>query len=168
MANFINNGGEDILCNDVIIGASSAASQNPIAGGTLVSPPGGATSLVKYTLRGINFNSASTDNALTLNLPTGAKNYVVNKIYITNASHTLVTATIGVFSAAAAGGTTIAADQAITVTNGTANTALNTQALTLSPAATIAFNFSQLFIRVGSAEGAAATADVTVCLQLLG
>lgn len=168
MATFVSYGGEDILCNDVIIGVNAGAAQNPVGGTPGTSPPGGATSSVKYTLRGINFNSATTDNTLNLNLPTGAKNYTVDFIYITNASHTLVTATVGAFSAAGGTGTTFAADQAITVTNGTANTALNTQALTLSPAATIAFNFNQMFIRIGTPEGVAATADVTVGLRLLG
>lgn len=168
MATFASLGGEDILCNDVIVGASPAAAQNPVAGTAGVSPPGGAIASVKYTLRGVNFNSSATDNILTLNVPTGAKNYIFDGIWITNASHTLVTATLGVFSGAGATGTTIAADQAITVTNGTANTALNTQALTMSPAATIAFNYSTLYVRVGTAEGAAATADVTIVLDLLG
>lgn len=167
MASFLNNGGEDILCMDVIVGATTAGAQNPSAGGNLQSPPGGAMGLVKYTLRGINFNSATTDNAISLLFPTGAKNYVVDKIYITNASGTLTTATVGVFSAASAGGTTLAADQAITVTSGTANTALNTQALTLSPAATICFNFKQMFIRIGTPQGVAATADVTIELRLI-
>lgn len=168
MATFVTYGGEDILCNDVLIGVSQPAGQNPTGGGVGISPPGGAVASVKYTLRGVDFNKTSTDTPLILNLPTGAKNYVVEFIYLTNASHTLVTATVGVFSAAGGTGTTFAADQAITVTNGTANTALNTQALTLTPAATIAFNFNTLYVRVGTPEGAAATADVTVGLHLLG
>lgn len=168
MANYIDNGGQDIVCNDVVVGVSASAGQNPTGGGAGVSPPGGAQASVKYTLRGLNFNSATTDNPLTLNFPTGAKNYVVDFVYITNASHTLVTATVGVFSGAGGTGTTIAADQAITVTNGTANTALNTQALTLSPAATIAFNYNTLYVRIGTPESAAATADVTIGLRLLG
>lgn len=162
----VNYGGEDILCNDVVVGVSSGSGATGISGIGL--PVGGGLSSAKYTYRGVNFNTATTDYTLNMPLPTGAKNYTVDFIYITNASHTLVTATVGVFSAAGGTGTTIAADQAITVTNGTANTALNTQALTLSPAATIAFNFANLFIRIGTPEGAAATADVTVGLRLLG
>jgi hypothetical protein len=156
-----NVGGQDVICNDIVVGVTQSMGADPAA-------KGGGQNGAKYTARGVNFNAGTTDTALLLPLPTGAKNYVVSAIYITNASHTLVTATLGVFSGAGGTGTTIAADQAITVTNGTANTALNTQALTLSPAATICFNYGTLYIRVGTAEGAAATADVTICLTYLG
>jgi hypothetical protein len=156
-----NFGGSDIFCNDVVVGVTEALASTG-------QPTGGGQNGAKYSVRSVNFNAAATDNILLLPLPTGAKNYTVSGVYITNASHTLTTATLGVFSAAGGTGTTIAADQAITVTNGTANTALNTQALTLSPAATIAFNYGSLYVRVGTAEGAAATADVTVILNYLG
>lgn len=167
MAILVDLGGQDILCNDVVVGVNSAQGQSGVAISS-TGPVGGALASVKYTLRGVNFNTTNTDNTILLNIPTGAKNYIFDGIWITNANHTLVTATVGVFSGAGGTGTTIAADQAITVTNGTANTALNTQALTLSPAATIAFNYTTLYIRIGTAEGAAATADVTIVLDLLG
>lgn len=161
----INYGGEDILCNDAVIGVASGPGQTGLSPGQ---PIGGGMNSAKYSLRAVDFNSAATDHPITISLPTGAKNYTIESISITNANHTLVTATLGVFSAAGGTGTTMAADQAITVTNGTANTALNFQSLTLSPAATIAFNFTQLFVRIGTAEGAAATADVTICLNFFG
>lgn len=163
----IDFGGQDLLCNDVVVGVN-AAMGGSTGGSSVGNPIGGGQASVKYTYRGVNFNAATTDSIINMPLPTGAKNYVIDSIYITNASHTLVTATLGVFSAAGGTGTTLAADQAITVTNGTANTALNTQALTLSPAATIAFSYTTLYIRVGTPEGVAATADVTIVLDLLG
>lgn len=157
MGQSVDLGGNDLYVNAVYSG-------NSTAGQLTVSAQG---AFQRFVLPAVNFNAGTTDTALNITLPTGLKNYVVHSVRIVNANHTLVTATVGVFSAAGGTGTTIAADQAITVTSGTANTALNTQALTLSPASTTAFNFPVLQIRVGTAEGAAATADVVVIIQLI-
>lgn len=158
MGQSVDLAGEDLYVNAVYTG--NATPGNLVQAAT-------TAAFQRFVATGVDFNTASTDTVLAFSLPSGLKNYVVQSIRISNASHTLVTATVGVFSAAGGTGTTIAASQAITVTSGTANTALNTQALTLSPASTIAFNFTSLFIRVGTAEGAAATADVTVVLQYI-
>jgi hypothetical protein len=115
----------------------------------------------------VNFNSATTDNSITIKLPFGVVNYAIDSIWISKASHTLVTATIGVFTAASAGGQTIAADQAITVTSGTADTNHNTQSLTLTNGTTECYNDLALFVRIGTPEGAAATADVTIFIKPL-
>lgn len=123
--------------------------------------------LLKYKLAGVNFNSANTDNALTITLPSGVARYTIYAIEISNASHTLVTATIGLFSATGGGGTTIAANQAVTVSATADNTVNNGQVLTAAVGFTQTINFTSLQVRVGTAEGAAATGDVTVFITPL-
>ena len=123
----------------------------------------------RFTITGVNMNAATTDHAITLTLPAGATTYVVDSVSLWGASHTLTTATAGLFTAASGGGTGICADQAITNTSGTANTNLNYQALTLAANdATTCFTASPLYFRVGTAEGAAATANVTLTITILG
>lgn len=117
----------------------------------------------KIILRGVNFNSANTDTAATVVLPSGFARYAVASVKIVNASATLTTATVGMFSAAAAGGTPIVASgSAVTVSSAAANTNNNMQTLTPANAATQSFNFASLFFRVQTAEGSAATADVII------
>jgi hypothetical protein len=121
-----------------------------------------------YSLAGINFNSTNTDNAIAVTLPAGAIAYRVAGLRIGNASASISTATFGLFSAAAAAGTAIfAAGQAITVTTASANT--NNNAMTVTPANqnTQFYNFTTLFFRVGTAQGSAATADVTIDIDFL-
>ena len=120
---------------------------------------------MKVTLTGVNFNSATTDNAVNITLPTGVTTYKVQSVTVWGANHTLTTATAGLFTTA--GGTgAICADQAMTNTSGTADTALNMQDLTIA-SATTAFTDTSLFFRIGTAEGTAATANVTIILRLL-
>lgn len=158
--------GNTIIAKDIILGIGSGLGASGSSASS-VSTSIGMISFLKFVAPAVNFNVASTDTPVAITLPAGINNYIVNKVSICNASHTLVTATVGVFGAASGGTPTISANQAITVTNGTANTALNTQSLTLASAATIAYNLSTLYVRVGTAEGTAATADVVITIQLL-
>lgn len=117
-------------------------------------------------ITGVNFNSGNTDNTISISLPTGYTRYTNPFIVISNPSTVITTATFGVFTAAGAGGTAV-------VTSGTA-TALssasdgvsgNTQAPTVNNGLTTSFSlsgFPSLFFRVQTAQGSAATADVTV------
>jgi hypothetical protein len=118
------------------------------------------------TITGVNFNSANTDNAINIPLPTGYSNYRITGILISNASASLTTATCGVFSATGGGGTAIVASAtAITISTGSTNTNNNQQVLTFSNSNTEAFNFSTIYFRVQTAEGSAATGTVTVFYQ---
>jgi len=111
--------------------------------------------------RSINFNSANTDNAISLLLPAGSSNFYFWRILLANASASITTATIGVYSATGAGGTTLVAQTAITVSTGAASTSNNLQQL-YGGSTTESFNFSTIYARVINAQGSAATADVCV------
>jgi hypothetical protein len=120
-------------------------------------------SQVGFSVSGVNFNSANTDNAVTIAFPTGATSYRVLEVRISNASASLSTSTWGLFSATGGGGTAVfAAGQTNTITTASANT--NNNGLSAAPATsgTQFYNFTTLYFRVGTAQGSAATGDVLI------
>jgi hypothetical protein len=115
------------------------------------------------TLNNVNFNSANSDNQIAIPLPPGFSTFLVAGAFISNASHSLTTATCGLFTAAGAGGVAIVSSAtAITVSSTAANTNNNAQSLTINNANTQSYNAGILFFRVQTAEGAAATGTVTL------
>jgi hypothetical protein len=117
----------------------------------------------------INVNSANTDTIVPLQLLPGT-NFIVRQINFNNASTSLTTATIGVFTGAGGTGTTVMANAALSslttaTTNFDATVAAGAQALVLNQA-TLA-NPNNLYIRVGTAQGAAATVDCYIWADIL-
>lgn len=163
--------GLTIICNDQVYGVPSGLGSDGIP-----TPPTGLVAgypmndTIRYVIKGVNFNSASTDNPIAITLPIGSTTYSVNSCFVWGASHTLTTATASLYSGAGATGTAICADQALTPTSGTADTNLNYQEMTrATAAANTCFTTAKiLYFRVGTAEGAAATGNVTLVLNLLG
>lgn len=104
---------------------------------------------------GVNVNSGSTDTAMTVE----ASRYRIDKVTVENASTSLTTATAGVFTAAGGGGTTIAADQALSAL--TASTKFDD--LTLDGGTgTNTFAAGTIYFRNGTPQGGAATVNVHV------
>lgn len=100
---------------------------------------------------GVNANSATTDFAVPL---INAGTYSPAAIVFTNASISLTTATAGVFSAPGGSGT-VTADAALS--------GLTTALKTAKPAATAdLLSVDVLYVRVGTAQGAAATFDAYI------
>ena len=115
--------------------------------------------LPRYGLLGsksaVDMNSAATDNAITIE----ASRYRIDKIVLDNASISLTTATAGVFTAAGGAGTTVVADQTITALSAT------TKFLDLTLGGAVAADVltdTTLYFRVGTAQGAAATANAWI------
>lgn len=119
---------------------------------------------LKSVAPAVNFNLTNNDNPITINLPTGYTRYKVDQVLISGASHTLVTATCGLFTAAGAAGTAIVASgSAITVSATADNTNNNLQTVAMfANNPTTSFNAATLYFRTQTPEGAAAVADVTV------
>ena len=116
----------------------------------------------------VNLNSANTDNAMTVTLPSGTTNYTITGITVQNNGTTasLTTATGGLFSAAAGGGLALAANQALSaITSNAVNTDANSLNLTQTVATRTVINSGTLYFRVGTAQGAAATANIYVYAQ---
>lgn len=123
----------------------------------------GVPRIIGYAL-GVNCNSATTDTAITLYLMPGT-NFTVTKLQVNNASVSLTTATASLYTAtggSGGSGTALAADQALsalTVPTSNANLTLASAASnTVLNAATLALA-NTLYLRIGAAQGAAATAD---------
>jgi hypothetical protein len=106
--------------------------------------------LAVYT--GVNVN-ATGDTVLPINNTTG---YSVSNVIFTNASISLTTAAAGLFTAPSAGGTGIVANAALSALTGSTVVSQRTVASTALQTA------QNLYVNVGTAQGAAATMDVYV------
>jgi hypothetical protein len=102
--------------------------------------------------QGVNVN-ATGDTVLPI-LNTGS--YSVSNVIFTNASTSLTTALAGVFTAPSAGGTGIVANAALSALTGSTVVSQRTVA------STAAQTGQNLYVNVGTAQGAAATMDVFV------
>lgn len=102
-----------------------------------------------------DLNVALSDNAITM----VSSRYIIDKLTVENASANLTLATAGLFTAAGGGGTTLAADQVLSAL--TASTKFDD--LTLAAVAgTDVVTSGTLYFRVGTAQGAPATANVWI------
>jgi len=102
--------------------------------------------------QGVNVNQTG-DTVLPINNTT---NYSVSNVIFTNASTSLTTALAGVFTAPGAGGTGIVANAALSAL--TASTVVSQRTV----ASTAVQTGQNLYVNVGTAQGAAATMDVFV------
>lgn len=88
--------------------------------------------------------------------------YNIQQIQYNNPSTSLTTATAGVFSAAAAGGVTIVTSAALSGLTSTAVNAAGSLVIPTLANTTTAYNKTDLYFRIGTAQGAAATLDVYI------
>ncbi len=102
--------------------------------------------------QGVNVNQTG-DTVLPISNTT---NYSVSNVIFTNASTSLTTALAGVFTAPGAGGTGIVANAALSALTGSTVVSQRTVAATAAQAG------QNLYVNVGTAQGAAATMDVFV------
>jgi hypothetical protein len=110
-----------------------------------------AIRLLAY-FQGVNVN-ATGDTVLPI---INSTTYSVSNVVMTNASVSLTTAAAGVFTAPAAGGTAIVSNAALTAL--TSSTVVSQRTV----ASTAAQSGQNLYVNVGTAQGAAATVDVYV------
>ena len=102
---------------------------------------------------GVNVNSTGDQATLAIN---NASSYSVSNVVFTNASISLTTAAAGLFTAPAAGGTGLVANAALSAL--TASTVVSQRTV----ASTALQTAQNLYLNVGTAQGAAATMDVYV------
>lgn len=102
--------------------------------------------------QGVNVN-ATGDTVLPIN---NTNSYGVSNVIFTNASVSLTTAAAGLFTAPSAGGTGIVANAALSAM--TASTVVSQRTV----ASTALQTGQNLYVNVGTAQGAAATMDVYV------
>lgn len=102
--------------------------------------------------QGVNVN-ATGDTVLPIN---NTNSYGVSNVIFTNASISLTTAAAGLFTAPSAGGTGIVANAALSAM--TASTVVSQRTVASTALQTV----QNLYVNVGTAQGAAATMDVYV------
>ena len=174
LSKLIDFSGSTLVCNDVVVGTGATGGLEAITGDapTLLSLSTTNCEQLRFTIKGVNLNAASTDNAVTISLPTGTTTYNVSNVFLWGASGNtaLNAATVGVFSAITGGGTAIVADGVMTPTSGTADTSANMQTLTLAAAAAnTSFTTAKiLYVRTGTKTNAAVTANFTIVINVLG
>lgn len=115
---------------------------------------------LRYVFKNINFNTSNTDNIFAFTLPAGVTRWRNNATFIYHASASLSSATVGLFTGPGGTGQTLAANQAITLTQTAENTNLNLMQLALTNPGTESYNVSTVYFRIGTPQGSAATADV--------
>lgn len=102
---------------------------------------------------GVNVNT--TGDVATLPI-INSTNYSISNVVFTNASTSLTTAAAGLFTAPSAGGTAIVANAALSALTGSTVVSQRTVASTATQSG------QNLYVNVGTAQGAAATMDVYV------
>jgi len=102
---------------------------------------------------GVNVNATGDQAVLQINNST---NYSVSNVVFTNASVSLTTAAAGLFTAPSAGGTAIVSNAALSALTGSTVVSQRTVASTATQSA------QNLYLNVGTAQGATATMDVYV------
>ena len=102
---------------------------------------------------GVNVNATGDQATLQINNST---NYSVSNVVFTNASTSLTTAAAGLFTAPSAGGTAIVSNAALSALTGSTVVSQRTVASTATQSA------QNLYLNVGTAQGATATMDVYV------
>ena len=102
---------------------------------------------------GVNVNATGDQAVLQI---INSTNYSVSNVVFTNASTSLTTAAAGLFTAPSAGGTAIVANAALSGLTGSTVVSQRTVASTAIQTG------QNLYLNVGTAQGAAATMDVYV------
>lgn len=102
---------------------------------------------------GVNVNATGDQAVLQINNST---NYSISNVVFTNASTSLTTAAAGLFTAPSAGGTAIVSNAALSALTGSTVVSQRTVASTAIQSG------QNLYLNVGTAQGATATMDVYV------
>lgn len=123
--------------------------------------------LLTQVVRVLSVSTANTDVAVSIPLPGGVTNYLIDSIRIANATAAANTATVGVFTASGAGGVAIVtASTAVTVTTSLAANNNSAQSFTINNANTEMYATSPIFFRT-MANTAAAQVDLFVTYRPL-
>jgi len=102
---------------------------------------------------GVNVNATGDQAVLPI---LNSSNYSVSNVVFTNASTSLTTAAAGLFTAPSAAGTGVVANAALSALTGSTVVSQRTVASTATQSA------QNLYLNVGTAQGATATMDVYV------
>jgi len=113
------------------------------------------------TFTAINFAASVSDAAtFTIPVPSSLPGYSIRGLYIGNASASLGTVGISLFTAAAGGGTQVMSSTATTITSSLPNTANSMQVMVPGSTNTMMVKSSIIVMRIVASNATAGTADV--------
>ena len=138
---------------------SSAVTALTTAQAIATSTPG----RIYLTATSVNLNSVG-DTTVPIVLPSGMTRFKVAEMHVSHASLSLTTVTVGLYTAANAGGVAIVTPATTGITSTTTDTSPNAASMTVINLNTTSYNDASLYIHVAIAQGAAATGDVTIVL----
>jgi hypothetical protein len=121
---------------------------------------------IAITETAVNVN-ATGDTMFAISLPSGFTRYKVSELHVSNASLSLTTAQIGLYTGTLQGGVNIVAQTLTGITQTATDTNLNAYSATIVDSGTRSYNDANLYLNVGTAQGAAATADFTLIITPL-
>jgi len=138
---------------------SSAVTALTTAQAIATSTPG----RIYLTATSVNLNNVG-DTTVPVVLPSGMTRFKVAEMHVSHASLSLTTATVGLYTAASAGGVAIVTPATTGITSTTTDTSPNAASMTVINPNTTSYNDASLYIHVAIAQGSAATGDVTIVL----
>lgn len=118
---------------------------------------------IYLTATSVNLNNVG-DTTVPVVLPSGMTRFKVAEMHVSHASLSLTTVTVGLYTAASAGGVAIVTPATTGITSTTTDTSPNAASMTVINPNTTSYNDANLYIHVAIAQGAAATGDVTIVL----
>lgn len=142
--------------------ADLAAALTGMGTGTFVIPGPGRVTLSAN----VNFNAVA-DTPFIINYPPNFTRFRVAGAFISGASQTLTTSSVGLFTGTVATGQTIVAPVAVTVSTASQNANNNLQSLTIANQNTESYNVGTVYLRVTNAQGTVATGNVTLDYMML-
>lgn len=120
------------------------------------------------TLTAVDFNKATNDNPISINLPAGYAHYRIEQVIVANATASLLMATCALFTQPQQVGIAIVPNNTALTINSVANdTNNNMQILPLSFANSMALADAIIYFRTQIAQGSPALATVSVYYQPL-
>lgn len=122
-------------------------------------------------MAGVNFNATGNTDIGQLGLSlNGCRAWQPLQFYIDNPQQTFSTATFQFWTAAGGSGTSLSALTTSAITTTSDGTAGNSQQIAATPGVTQTFsaaNFPSVFLHLGTAQGATASADVDIIVRCL-
>lgn len=127
----------------------------------------GAATFMAGFAKNVNFNSVA-DTAISLTIP-GGGNWILEAVWVQNTGTTpsLTNAQFGLFSAVGGGGTALVAGGTAlsALTSNTVNTLVS--AINVATTNTGAWNYTTLYFRITTGQGAAASGNVYITIRSL-
>lgn len=142
-------------------GAAGSVGATGPAGATGATGANGSSNVPAGYLVGANFNT-TTDQAITINFPTGFTHFVIRRIVVGNASISLTTAQGGIYTASGKSGFALVASTQAYSSLSAPSFFLSATLASVAMSNQLNLAESPLYLSLTTAQGSAATADVTV------